>query len=84
MYHIEKNGLENIQVSKMIKKILFNSNMNYSIFFACFLMVLETVFTTSITMETLFTLETFFTSEKCFHSEKYFQVETCCKNPQNL
>ena len=47
----------------MTKYILFNSNVNYSIFFVCFLMVLETVFTTSITMETLFTLETFLTSE---------------------
>ena len=33
-------------------------------------MGLETVFTTSITMETLFTLETFFTSEKCFYSDR--------------
>ena len=56
--------------------------MNYSIFFACFLMGLET----------LFTLENFFTSEKCFYSfysvsivdlgcpslrEKCFQSEKC-------
>ena len=33
-------------------------------------MGLETVFTTSTTMETLFTLETFFTSEKCFYSDR--------------
>ena len=71
--------MKTIVLFKQIRH-LFNSNMNYSIFFACFLMGLETVFTTSITMETLFTLETFFTSEKCFHSEKCFQVETCCKN----
>ena len=55
---------------KISKYSLFNSNMNYSIFFACFLMGLETVFTTSITMETLFTLETFFTREKCFYSDR--------------
>ena len=33
------------------KRLLFNFNMNYSIFFACFLMGLEAVFITSITME---------------------------------
>ena len=57
---------------QLYEKLLFNSNMNYSIFFACFLMGLETVFTTSITMETLFTLETFFTREKCFYSDRKF------------
>ena len=59
-------------INQKQKRLLFNSNMNYSIFFACFLMGLETVFTTSITMETLFTLETFFTSEKCFYSDRKF------------